>query len=325
MKHFDKLKQKPHSFDIYHAFRILEAYYKESPRLGEAKRSFEDRVRIEQEADLAFPTSSLKAVEEFPKVKGVRVINRVFGLFGSQGPLPLHLTEYARDRMRNNKDRTFYAFVNNLTNRLTGILYKAWRTGQPAADFDRGRHGTIEKQISALVGLRGSYLVERDDMPDLSKLHFSGHMGLGVKNASGLTGILEGFFDIPIKLEPFVGSWLKLEPEDCWKLGVNMQLGASTNVGGEVFSRSSKFRIHIGPISLSDYMRFLPDQYSLRRIKSIVRNYLGDTMDWDVKLVLKKEDVSGSILGSEARLGHTTWIGNDYIHKDAGDLILDPQ
>ena len=168
MSHFDELKRKPQSYDIYHALRILEAHYMDSPRLGNAKRSRDDRVRIEQEADLAFPTSSLKTIEEMPEVNGVRVINRVFGLFGSQGPLPLHLTEYARDRMRNNKDRAFYAFVNNLTHRLTGILYKAWRTGQPAVDFDRGRSGRIEKQISALVGLHGPHLAERDKMPDLS-------------------------------------------------------------------------------------------------------------------------------------------------------------
>jgi type VI secretion system protein ImpH len=324
MSHFDELKRKPQSYDIYHALRILEAHYIDSPRLGNSKRSRDDRVRIEQEADLAFPTSSLKTIEEMPEVNGVRVINRVFGLFGSQGPLPLHLTEYARDRMRNNKDQTFYAFVNNLTHRLTGILYKAWRTGQPAVDFDRGRSGRIEKQISALVGLHGSHLAERDKMPDLSKLHFAGHLGLGVKNASGLSGILEGFFDVPIKLERFIGSWLKLEPEDCWKLGINMRLGASTNIGGEVFSRSSKFRIHVGPVNKADYMRFLPDQSSLDRMKSIVRNYLGDTLDWDVKLVLKKEDVSGSILGNAARLGHTTWIGKRDNSLDSGDLILDP-
>ncbi len=37
-----------------------------------------------------------------------------FGMFGPNGPLPLHLTEYVRDREKMENDKTFRAFADSL-------------------------------------------------------------------------------------------------------------------------------------------------------------------------------------------------------------------
>ena len=59
------------------------------------------------------------------------------GLFGPNAPLPLHITDYARDREANAKDETLTAFLNVFHHRLISLFYRAWAVNQKAADLDR--------------------------------------------------------------------------------------------------------------------------------------------------------------------------------------------
>src|SRR6478609_2460492 len=59
------------------------------------------------------------------------------GMFGPQGPLPLHLTEYARDRIINSADPTFARFLDIFHHRMLSLVYRAWADAQPTVQFDR--------------------------------------------------------------------------------------------------------------------------------------------------------------------------------------------
>ncbi len=325
LTHFEELCQSPESYHIFFALRAIEAEFADAPRLGESKRPREDSVRLGQEAELAFPPTTIR---DFTPPRGGKpgtLTNRFFGFFGPHGPLPTHLTEYARERHINNRDSTFVAFANMLTHRMMGLLYRAWVTGQPAVDFDRGENSGIEKKIAALSGHFGSGFHERDAMPDLAKRHFAGHLSLGTKNAEGLVETLSGFFQAPVKLQEFVGSWLELEPTDQWQLGSAAGLGQATSIGTKVWSRSAKFRLRIGPVPLAEYCRLLPGSPSIDRLIAIVRNYAGDSLEWDVNILLKGDEVPQTVLGEGAQLGQTSWIGERETTADAEDFFLAPQ
>ncbi|MFT4961659.1 MAG: type VI secretion system protein ImpH [Paracoccaceae bacterium] len=327
LSHFDRLVKEPEKHHVFQALRLLEAHYNDAPRLGESRRPREDKVRLGQVAELAFPPSSIAEFKPPKAGKPARLINRFFGLFGPHGPLPLHLTEYARNRLRNHRDSTFVAFADTLTHRLMSLLYRAWSTGQPAPSFDRN-DDPIARKVAALAGYHGEHLQQRDAMPDLSKLYFAGHLSQGAKNAEGLVSILSAFFDVPVHIQQYVGSWLELEPDDRWQLGGMARLGQTTSLGSRVYSRAAKFRIVIGPLPLADYERLLPGGAALQRLTAIVRNYAGDTMDWDVNLILAGDEVPRASLGGTTRLGHTSWTGtrkdSDESREDAGDLYLYP-
>ncbi len=329
LTHLAQLVRSPETHHLFHALRLIEAHFLDAPRLGTSRRPAQDKVRLAQEAELAFPTSTIAKFTTTGPVP--RVVNRSFGLFGPQGPLPLHLTEYARDRQRNHRDGTFIAFADMLTHRLMTLFYRAWRTGQPAASFDRPETDSFERMVAALSGHDGNDLRARDPMPDLAKRYFAGHLSAGTKTAEGLVSMLSAFFDAPVKLQEFVGSWLDLEPEDRWQLGKpaglgqHAGLGRTTSIGNRVWSRGSKFRIKVGPLSLKDYKRFLTGQGSLEQLEAIVRNHVGDALDWDVNVILKANEVPRIALGTSAALGHTTWIGTRRATgKDADDLFLSP-
>ncbi len=324
LTHLARLEDQPEKTHLFHAFRVLEAAFPDAPRMGFARRPREDVVRFGQEAELHFPPSTISDFEAPKEGKPGQLRNRFFGLFGPHGPLPLHLTEYARARLRHHRDPTMIAFADMLTHRLMTLFYRAWRSGQPAPSFDRGENDGIERKVAAIAGYHGDDLRGRDAFPDVAKRHFAGLLSQGPRNAVGLEAVLRSFFGSRVQIEQFVGCWLDLEPSDRWQLGAPAALGQTTSVGERVWTRQSKFRIRIGPMGLEEYQRLLPGGESLARLRAVVRNYVGDALDWDVNLILRREEVPRAVLGQTVRLGQTSWIGTAKTEADAADLYLEP-
>jgi len=325
LTHIAQLARTPETFHIFQALRILEAQHRDAPRLGESRRAPQDKVRLTQEPELAFPPSTIAAYRPAKDGRPAQLVNRAFGFFGPNGPLPLHLTEFARDRLRNYRDGAFVAFANVFTHRFISLLYRAWAAGQPAPSFDRGDNDPVERKVAAVAGYHAGALRGVDAMPDVSKRYFAGHLASGAKHAEGLVAMVSAFFDAPVTIQQFVGSWLALEPGDRWQLGRRAGLGQTTSIGEKVWSRSAKFRLRIGPLPLKGYKRMLPGQGALERLEAIVRNYVGDRLDWDVNLVLLAAEVPRTALGSGAALGHTTWVGRRRdMGRDADELYLTP-
>lgn len=316
----DALKASPQSFHIFQALRLLEAAYDDRPRLGRSRRPSDDAVRLGQEAELAFPPSTISDFQVGEGDEPDRLMNRFFGLFGPNGPLPLHLTEYARDRQRNHRDPTFVAFADVFHHRMTSLFYRAWVSGQPAPSFDRPDDDPFGEKIDALSGRLGQGFEDRDAMPDLTKRHFVGLLAMGPRNEAGLLAVIRGFLKVPVRIESFVGTWLYLEEHDRCRLGQGA-LGRDTPIGQKVWSRAAKFRLFIGPLDRDSYQRMLPGGQSLKRLKAIVRNYLTDALEWDVNLVLQESEVPETRLGQSGQLGHTTWIGQRP-RGDADELFL---
>src|SRR4029077_10146963 len=132
---------------------------------------------------------------------------------------------------------------------------------------------------------------DRDAMPDLTKLHFAGRLALQTRNAEGLAAIISDFFKLPVEIEQFVPDWVSLPRNSLCLLGESLAtgtLGGTATIGERIRVFHHKFRIRMGPMSLADYYRILPDGRSLARLAPIVRNYVGDELSWDVMLVLFK-------------------------------------
>ncbi|MEO0387908.1 MAG: type VI secretion system baseplate subunit TssG, partial [Pseudomonadota bacterium] len=207
---FDRLAQDAERFHLLHALRVLEAHFEDTGRLGETRRPREDRVRLGQVPELAFPRATIAAFKPGTAGRPARLTNRFFGLWGPHGPLPLHLTDYARARSRNHRDPTLVAFADLFTHRMLSLFYRAWTSGEPAPSFDRPGQDPFAASVAALTGLRGAPFAERDAMPDLAKRFFAGHLANGPKHAAGLVAMLRGFFGASVRLQPFEGSWLTL-------------------------------------------------------------------------------------------------------------------
>ena len=318
------LSAAPYAFDFYQALRRIECAYPDRPRIGEARRPQDDPIRFGQDPSLAFATSTLTAFVPGEEGHPPRLIESFFGLFGPNGPLPLHLTEFARDRLRNAGDRTMVRFLDVFHHRMISLFYRAWARAQPTVTRDRADNDRFSLYLGALVGLAVPSLHGRDSVPDAAKLSFAGLLGRQAKNAEGLESILRAFFRVPVKIEPLVAHWMMLPEELYTRLGQrgSSQLGGTAVLGNRVWDLQSKFRVVIGPLSADQYERFLPGQGSYQRLADWIRNYAGYEFKWDCRLVLKRDEVPPLMLGYTGKLGWTTWLGTRLSDSDADDLVL---
>jgi len=321
------LRERPFAFGFFQALRRLECAHPERPRIGRTSRPAEEPVRLAQDPSLGFAPSTLADFGSGEGGHAPRLSVHFLGLFGPNGPLPLHLSEYARERERHAGDPTFARFADIFHHRILALFYRAWADARPTVGFDRPESDRFALYLGALFGMGMPGLQARDAMPDLAKLHYAGRLVAQTHHPEGLEAMLQDFFGLPARIQEFVGHWLALPPDSQWRLGASPEtgrLGLTTIVGSRVWDRQYKFRIRLGPVGLADYKRLLPGGDSLARLVAIVRNYLGDELDWDLELVLRKEAVPPLQLGADARLGWTTWSITRTPDQDADDLKLQP-
>jgi len=314
LSRFEALKDHPEKFHIFQALRLIEAKYAEQPRLGRSRKPKQDAVRLKQRVDMAFATSTVARFEQKNEKTGEpgELAQYMFGLFGPNGPLPLHLTEYAYNRQKSFRDPTFKAFGDMFHHRMLSLLYRAYSSGEPTSSFDRtGEVDPFAEKVAAIAGLKGEGLSGRDEMPDLAKLRYAGRLAHGTRNEEGLLALISGFFGAPATMESFVGTWLELDPKDTWELGnphKPAKLGQSCSIGSKVWSRQSKYRFRVGPVGLKEYKRLLPGGDSLNRLKALVNNYMGQALMWDMNLVLKQGEAEPATLGKPVSDGEVNVV-----------------
>src|SRR5690606_12377685 len=85
--------------------------------LGHKDRGPEhDPVRFVHQTSLAFPLHELASVDDGP-IRPHLTVN-FMGLLGPGAPLPLHLTQYVRDRERHHGDKTWLRFMDMFLHRM---------------------------------------------------------------------------------------------------------------------------------------------------------------------------------------------------------------
>jgi type VI secretion system protein ImpH len=99
-------------------------------------------------------------------------------------------------------------------------------------------------------------------------------------------------------------------------------LGENAVVGAQVWDCQTRFRIEIGPLTLTEYERFLPGGESMKRLHDWVLNFIGYELSCEMHLVLKQEQVPAVKLGAAGALGWTSWLGPRREQTDAADLVL---
>lgn len=320
------LEEAPHRFDLFAALRELECVHADSPRIGEAARPIDEPVRLGQTPSLEFAPASIAEFDAAPG-RPAYLGAYSFGLFGPNGPLPLHLTEFAYSRELNFDDPTFRRFADVFHHRLLALFYRSWANAQPAVSLDRDSPRRFDVYVGSLLGIAAPELRSRDAIADEAKLNRAGRFGLATRPAEGLVGVLEDYFGLPFAVQELVGEWLRLPSDDRLHLGRNpatAALGSSAVLGASVWSCQHAFRLVAGPLALTDFERLLPGEPSLVRLRDLVRNYLGDELAWTLNLVLRKNEVPECRLGRAGRLGWTTWLGRRPADSDARDVAVDP-
>ena len=319
---WSNLEAAPYQHGFYNLLRWIDARTAMPHPLGRSISPRHESIRLKQEPSLAFAPSTIsKAIRPEGRLPEVSFLH--FGLFGPNGPLPLHLTELARERLIHHRDPTLTAFADIFHHRLLSLFYRAWANVQINVSLDSPNED-FSRFIGSLMHFGDNSLKKRDSVADHAKLHFAGHFLRLTRNPEGLSSILSQFFNIPVQVQEFLVHWMPIAPEHQSQLGGTQQLGRTALLGRAVRDAHSKFRLILGSLTHKQYQNLLPGTKNSQQLLDWVRQYTGVELSWDAILYLKQEEVPGIQLGQAIPLGLSSWLGQRTVKQgDAHDLVID--
>jgi type VI secretion system protein ImpH len=150
------------------------------------------------------------------------------------------------------------------------------------------------------------------------------------RSAVGCESFLEEYFGVPVRIEQFVGAWYRLEPEAQTSFrddtAISDILGGGAVVGDEVWDAQAGLRVVLGPLTLAQYREFLPVGSAYQPLRTLVRFYAGDEVDFELQLILKREEVPSCELGAAPDqaplLGWVSWSKCSPLSRDPAETIL---
>lgn len=328
----EELFAQPWRYDFFQTIRMLECLHGDSPRVGRSLMLREDAVRFGQLLNLGFAPSTLALPQNEARPRKITV--EFTGLTGPNGPLPLRLTEFIRNRLRGiqdpdapqfasdastepgslaPKDTTLAEFLDLFHHRMIALFYRAWAVAHKTVDFDRAEDRSFAEWTASLCGLGVPEFDGLDSIPTSEKLPFTGHLACQTRHAGGLKGILAEVFSTTAEVYSLTGHWLTIPEEQRCRIGESPQtgvLGSTCVVGARIWDRNLKITVHLGPMSLEQFESFLPNGPNHRRLHDWMDFYTRRQFYWNAVFILKKEEVPKICLGRGGRLGYTSWLGS---------------
>ena len=159
-------------------------------------------------------------------------------------------------------------------------------------------------------------------MPARFYLFVAGLLTLHTRPPEALARMVALWFAVPVAVREFAGGWLEIPAQARTFLDAGMRLGLDTVVGTRSWQRQHRFRIVLGPLTLAQFRRFLPDGAALPQLRALVARVPGAEAEWEAQLLLRREEVPEVRLDRGARLGWTSWLAMRDRPADAGDVVL---
>ncbi|EAA0892700.1 type VI secretion system baseplate subunit TssG [Salmonella enterica] len=315
----------PWRYDLFHLLRRIDAQGGERYPLGRAPLPKFESLRIGQTPSMGFAPATLASAQkrENSAVHEISILS--FGLFGPNGPLPLHMTEYARERIHHHQDNSLSAFADLFHHRLTLLFYRAWADAQPTVSLDRTDNRRFERYLASLIGMGQLGQLEKGELSPHARFTHAGHLSRHSRDPEGLEKILRNYFKVPVNIISNVPQWMPLTSRAQAQLGAGWRLprlGVSAFLGVAVRDVQHKFRLEIGPLSAAEYARFLPGEKAVNELRDWIRQYLGIEYAWDVRVLIRGDEVPGTVPCGSGKLGYSTWLGHQPAPAPRGDLVF---
>jgi type VI secretion system protein ImpH len=251
------------------------------------------------------------------------------GLIGPLGVLPLYYTELIQQRLMA-RDASAQVFLDIFHHRMLSLFYRAWQKHRFHIYYGRREFDRFSTHLLDLIGLGHKQLQDRQAVADDSLVSYAGLITQQPRSAVSLEGYLEDYFGVPVRVEQFIGAWYRLDVPSQTRFNdeerLSESLGAGAVVGDEVWEPQARLRVVLGPLSLVRYLEFLPSGRAYRPLRALTRFFAGDEFDFELQLVLKRNDVPACELGvageAAPQLGWVSWAKSNAMNRDPAETIL---
>lgn len=323
------LLERTGRFEFVQAVRLFRAIWREREPVGRDSDPRAEVVRFSSSVSNVFSPSEVSDAKP-PDENGPGALRVNFmgaATPGIYGALPRRYAEELRYQARN-KNPAALEFLDIFNHRMVSLFYRALEKSRLVLSYEGGRGSAFEHAFYSVLGLGTPGLRARMQLDDRILVARGGLLAMRPMPASALASVLRSMFSQPVEIEQFIPQRYQIEVDDQNRLGLaNSRLGEDMYLGSEITLVQSKFRVRLGPLTREAYERFLPDQPAFGTLMEVVRLAVGDSMDFDLKLVLRAADVTPLQLNAVggARLGWTSWLTTAPFEKPADDARFGPE
>jgi type VI secretion system protein ImpH len=322
------LRENPTSVEFFQAVRLLERSFPDRSAVGGFGEQSDEVVQFTVPPSTVFPASEIQGLDQKNGHQPRMDVN-FMGLTGPLGVLPLVYTLRVAEAERAG-DHALKAFLDIFNHRLISFFYRAWEKYRFMVAYERDRRDQFTEHLLDLIGLGGKSLRNRLPFQDQALVFYAGLLALRSRPAVALRQLLEDYFGVPVDVEQFLGGWYLLNEDTLCRLDDEAttaagQLGFGAVVGDAVWDQQSRVRLRLGPLTRRQYDDFLPTGSAYGPLRAITRFYAGEQFEFDVRLVLARDEVPRCVLApddSAPPLGWSTWLGTVPQRRDPDDAIL---
>lgn len=328
-----RLLQQPQQFNFFQSVSIIERWLQ---RNGQAQ-GLEHWVRFTNSVALGFPASAIESLQvdadgpvrtgaelqtalALGQLRRIHITPTFMGFLGVKGVLPYHYTDTVAGLLHANRDAGPRAFLDLFSHRCLTLFYRAWQ--QCRIEYrtdDRGGDGFLPLQL-ALAGVapgmhdsaqeRGRRGDSNDGaIADEVRARYAALIRHRPVSTTVLTAVLNEHFGLPFSLEQFVGKWETLEPHEQSRLGeAYVTLGEDFMLGSRYLRHDLWVRLRIGPLTRADFDRFMPGTPASKALKAMLALFAVPNLRYEVRLVLRKEEMRTFVLGAGPALGRGAFL-----------------
>lgn len=294
----------PHDFRDYSFYQLVELLHRLQGRDPEGEEwEIGCSLLFRANPSLGFAPSDLSQMEVMGDGR-IRLETRFLGLNGAHSPLP----GYLLDLLLNDESGVQRTFLDFFNNRLTALLYRAWRKHRYYVRFKEDARDPFSARVFALVGLGNEDLRGETPINWCKMLAYAGMLAARSRSPQAVSGIIAHCFDLEqVEVRQWQFRYVEIPPDQLCRLGqANAQLGMETMLGERVSDIAGKFVLSIKNLTLERFRDFLPSGREFLPLCKVLEVILREQMAYDLELTLKREEVPRLQLGNE-KSGHLGW------------------
>ncbi|WP_263385467.1 type VI secretion system baseplate subunit TssG [Granulicella arctica] len=319
------LEDEPFRVEFFQAVRMLQRMEKGRGEVGHFAQPKDESLRFSSLPSLTFPPSQLFDIERMSTGQ-LKMTVQFMGLTAALSALPSIYTEMVLVRIRE-KDHAMADFFDIFNHRIISFFYRAWEKHHFFVGLEADRDDKLSLRLLDFLGLGTEGLRGRAIIPDRTCIYYAGLLGRHIRTADSLRQILEDYFDVPVEINQFAGTWRLLPEENKTFLSgsgrLSERLGFGVVTGEEVWDQHGRIRVSLGPMSFKQYVEFLPGKPGYRDLAGWLQLYSDGAYETEVQLILKRDDVPACELGGKGevspQLGLVSWLKTKPKKTDAGE------
>jgi type VI secretion system protein ImpH len=319
-----RVEAEPHLFDP-DVLKLVQ------DTLTAEQRSETLDAEISNPTNLFMPT---RFVKDESRAGAGRIAANYMGMVGPVPALPANYT-HAAIIERKRRSSSLFDFLELFAQELRSYFVTAHRKYRLPSLFQLYRVKADNKITAAIYSLMGFATKRHRDALRLHEevpLYYAGYFADQRRPAISLELMLNDFLGIPVKVHQFHLRRLAISEDEQTRLGgislENSILGQTAIAGATCLNRTGSIRITIGPVGYAHYLALMPDRHLYGELTELIRLFCGPSINYDIQIVLKKEDIPQTRLDSNSlvgRLGWDSWALQGHAMQDSGDTIFDPE